>query len=126
MGERIHLEADVYVLEMNNDENRIMGIGKAFNRPILKDKEKYKIYSDRNYNRYIYSGNARIDRADMTPDEEKIMWVLDRLVFKGSRHLKRGHGVARMPSWISENRQLGLEQAIKIMFWRRDGGGAHG
>ena len=55
--------------EMNNDTNRILGIGLIHNRTV----HKTWIYEDGNYNRNTYIGKRRIDRSEMTEEEEKIM-----------------------------------------------------
>jgi len=44
----------VFVLEMNNDENKIMGVGLIRNHPICG---KHRIYKNGNYNRYAYIGS---------------------------------------------------------------------
>ena len=82
-------------------------------------KMSYKIFSDRNYTRYIYIGNTRYaSREELernhTPDaqyinehlsniitmpqtphhqEETILQYLERILFKGARHMKRGSGI---------------------------------
>lgn len=116
MGESIAIEAEVIVLEMHNDENRIKGIGVVRNKVYLK--ERCRIYkSDPNYNRYVYRGNVRIDRDDFTADEERIMAILDLALFKGSSHSKRGRGILRLPKRIvqtkSMNLPLFLEQIVR-------------
>ena len=84
----------MFVLEMNNEENRIMGVGMVRNRAIVK---KYRVYSNENYNRYAYLGRNRIDRGEMTAEEERIMKVFDILCFTGARHMKRLQGIKAFP-----------------------------
>lgn len=91
---KITAEAILFVLEMNNDENRIMGIGMVRNRAIVK---KYRVYENENYNRYAYIGKMRIDRSEMTIEEDRIMKVFDTLCFTGSRHMKRLQGIKAFP-----------------------------
>jgi hypothetical protein len=77
-----------------------------------------KIFSDRNYTRYIYIGNTyyasreELERnhteeaqyineqlksaMPQTPQEIQIQ-SLERLLFKGARHMKRGSGITRVP-----------------------------
>lgn len=50
---------------------------------ILKTKKKFRVYSNRYYNRFVYKSNTRIERDDFTPYEESIIAVLDTLLFKG-------------------------------------------
>lgn len=84
----------MYILEMNNDTNKIMGIGLVRNHVVVS---RYHVYETGNYNRYNYVGPVRIDRTSMTKDEETIMKALDILCFKGNTHMKRGHGLKLFP-----------------------------
>ena len=67
------------------------------NRANINDK--YHVYKDAKYNQYAYLGNVRIDRKDMTEQEEQIMKVFDILCFKGHDHLKRLKGIMAFPSY---------------------------
>ena len=87
-------DAVLFILEMNNDENRVMGIGLVRNTAIPK---KYHIYENENYNRYAYVGKHRIDREEMNEEEEKIMKVFDNLCFTGANHMKRLQGMKAFP-----------------------------
>jgi hypothetical protein len=84
----------MFILEMNNDTNQIIGIGLVRNHPILN---KHHVYDNGNYNRYVYVGKTRIDRSDMTEDEEQVMKIFDILCFTGNRHMKRGQGLKSFP-----------------------------
>ena len=118
--------------KMNNDENRIMGIGKIENKtasevykpvaggriPPADPPPFRKIFGDRNYTRYIYIGNTHYaTREELernhTPDAQYIneqlinimpqtphpptfiLESLERLLFKGAGHMKRGSGISR-------------------------------
>ena len=83
------------VLEMNNSENRIMGIGLVRNRPIYGGK--YAVYDRMMFNRCVYIGKMRIDRADMTPEEDEMMRFFDTVCFRGVHHMKRGIGITAFP-----------------------------
>jgi len=103
------------VLEMNNDINRIIGIGLIRN----KTRPKTWVYEDGNYNRNTYFGTRRIDRSEMTEAEEKIMELLDSYCFKGNGHLKRGQGITCFPlKYLFESfeRNVDILQEIKNMF----------
>jgi hypothetical protein len=136
-NKKIQPQARILVIEMNNDENKIMGIGEIINETA---SETYripssiptptppppfrKIFSDRNYTRYIYIGNTRYaTREELernhTEDAQYINnqlktllptnhtttpslgggtpggHPLERLLFKGARHMKRGSGITR-------------------------------
>jgi hypothetical protein len=94
VAQYIPVESHMFVLEMNNDTNKIMGIGLVRNHPICN---KYRVYKNGNYNRYVYVSKHRIDRADMTESEETIMKAFDILCFTGNRHMKRGQGLMAFP-----------------------------
>ena len=80
----------VYVIEMNNDTNKIMGIGKINKR----HKRGDKIYRDGNYNRYIYKSEYRKDISEIGDDE--MITYLEKKLFKGKSHMKRGQGITRL------------------------------
>jgi len=83
-------DAWVFVCEMNNDVNQLMGIGLIKNR-IYADKS-YKIYSLGNYNRYVYKGKYYINREELLRRNTDILQKLEQILFKGKGHSKRGIG----------------------------------
>jgi len=87
-------ESIMFILEMNNDTNKIMGIGLVKNHAYIN---QYTVYDEGNYNRYVYIGKTRIDREEMSEQEEQIMKVFDILCFTGNRHMKRGQGLKSFP-----------------------------
>jgi len=94
-----------------------MGIGLFKNKIYRK---RIKIYDWGNYNRYIYKGKYRLDKKELTEEEAKIIRVLEILLFKGSRHFKRGQGITVLPDWITRNKYINFIKEIKIMFKKRD------
>lgn len=116
MKEDIYKGALVIILEMNNDINQIMGIGLVKNR-VMNDK--YRIYKWGNYNRYTYKSEYRIDREELDDAEEKVFNILDQLLFKGSRHSKRGQGITSMPDWIVKNKHIDFTKKLREMFISR-------
>jgi len=99
----IPLETPVYVIEMNNETNKIEGIGLINNRTIL-DKN-YRIYNDMDYNRYIYKGHYRLDTSSISDEYfKRVIYVLEQLLFKGGRHCKRAHGITNLADWIINNK----------------------
>ena len=156
----------ILVIEMNNDENQIKGIGVIQNQtarevyrklrpppitpppvtpppvtpppvtpppvtsvpvppPPVPDLPNFRIFSDRNYTRYIYIGNEyyatkeELERnhtadaqyinehlatliiqqappAPPLPETTTIIQSLERLLFKGAKHMKRGSGITRL------------------------------
>jgi hypothetical protein len=140
---KIPPEEGILVIEMNNDENRIMGIGQIENKTasetyrtpsrvvafanahstphsgtasnLAQNPPPFrKIFSDRNYTRYLYIGNSHYATREelernYTPDAQYInkqlanilpqtphpIESLERLLFKGAGHMKRGSGITR-------------------------------
>ena len=84
----------LYVMEMNNTTNKIVGIGMVKNNAIC---DKYKVYYNVSYNRFVYLGKTRISRENMTEEEEEIMKVFDTVCFKGASNMKRGQGITAFP-----------------------------
>lgn len=87
----IAIGALLYILEMNNDKNQIMGIGLIRNHN--RADKRYCVYSDGNYNRYNYRSEYRIDRSEFKKKNNSLLELFELLVFKGYTHLKRGHGI---------------------------------
>lgn len=109
----------LFVLEMNNDTNEIMGIGMVRNQPVSKT---HWVYSNGNYNRNVYTGKYRIDRQDMTPEELILIKAFDYLCFKGSKHMKRGDGLKAFPIEMIFNcyhNKMDLVEYINNMFKKR-------
>tara|TARA_B110000008_G_C16971886_1_gene564240 strand:+ start:2832 stop:3311 length:480 start_codon:yes stop_codon:yes gene_type:complete len=117
--EEVTLLLPIIVLEMQNDTNKIMGIGLIRNKIAIG--KHHNIYSESFYNRYTYKGKYRIDREELNKEELKVIEILDILVFKGSRHLKRGQGITVVPSWITTSKHIQFIKHIKGMFQLRFG-----
>jgi hypothetical protein len=90
MSPKIMYDSLVFVIEMNNDTDKIEGIGLIRNRPHL-DKY-YRIYNHCDYNRYVYKSNYRIDRETLWEHNRVLVKVLEYVLFGEKTHLKRGSG----------------------------------
>tara|TARA_B100001175_G_scaffold313953_1_gene322419 strand:- start:1083 stop:1547 length:465 start_codon:yes stop_codon:yes gene_type:complete len=116
--ENILPNEELIVLEMNNSTNNIEGIGLIKNKVYLR--EKYKIYSDRNYNRYTYKSKYRIDKNEFTTYELIIVKKLEDLIFKSAFHCKRGQGIQIISKHIKNDKELNyykiLNDYIKLRF----------
>lgn len=110
-------ESILFILEMNNDTDKIIGIGMVRNNP----KFNKDVYENGNYNRYVYTGKIRIDRSEMTEEEDLIMQVFDVLCFQGNRHMKRGQGIKSFPVDILYrcSKKIDLVKFISEMFKKR-------
>jgi hypothetical protein len=94
--ETIMLFSKIYVIEMNNETNKIIGIGLIKNKIIPKH---HKIYSDNNYNRYTYYGKKIINASEF---DDKVLYELEQRLFKGKNHLKRSQGIVEVPFDVRE------------------------
>ena len=91
----VEYESIVFVVEMNNEHNRIEGIGMIRNKPLLN--KYYNVYSNGNYNRYVYMGEYHIDRDTISRYNPVLLEALNYILFKGKTHSKRGAGFTNVP-----------------------------
>lgn len=92
--ESIAPSKSIYVIEMNNSNNKIMGIG------IINAKthvRKHKIYKDLNFNRFSYEGKKRITREELDDVDLRYLTLIESKIFYTKSHLKRGHGIQNVP-----------------------------
>jgi hypothetical protein len=104
MTEKIPLNSLLFVVEMNNTTNKIEGIGLI--RNLLNHEKKMRVYQIGNYNRYSYQGNYRIDRSILEAVCPQILQILEKLVFTGKTHLKRGAGFTRIPEKLYKQHKI--------------------
>lgn len=115
---KIEEDSILFILEMNNDTNKILGIGMIKNHPICG---KYSVYQNGNYNRFVFVGKYRIDRSEMDNMEEQVMKAFDILCFTGKYHMKRGQGLKSFPVKMVESckSKIDLVEFITEMFKKR-------
>jgi hypothetical protein len=104
------------VLEMQNDANKIAGIGLVKNSPNLPSVpiphsssalKPSSVYSCGNYNRFIYQGAYRIDllsnelELELTREEQLVIKILELALFYGPNHSKRGKGICELPKHVA-------------------------
>jgi hypothetical protein len=118
MKHAIRENAWMIVLEMQNDANKIVGIGIVKNSPNLPNVPiphnskggvgstlKPAVYSCGNYNRFIYQGAYRIDllsnEIELTREEQLVIKMLELALFYGPNHSKRGKGICELPKHVA-------------------------
>ena len=94
----IDLNTPVFVIEMNNSINEIIGIGLIKNRPVTD--RVYKVQADTNCNRYIYIGNYYLSREILDDYNPFLVYILDEILFRGYTHSKRGSGLTKVPEKV--------------------------
>ena len=108
----IPIFANLFVLEMNNEINQIMGIGLLKNQS--PEYNKYPIYSDAKYNQYAYQGTYHIDRAEMTDEELELVRILEKWCFRGFRHQKRLQGIKAFPYDILYDYKASTQRDVAV------------
>jgi len=118
VSDKISKDTNLFILEMNNEINRIIAIGLILNKPIY---QYYNVYSNNDYNMHSYIGKYRIERETMTPEEDVIMQIFDKLCFQGQNHMKRGQGITTFPTKILYRCRniLDLVKSVEDMFKNR-------
>lgn len=89
----------LFILEMNNDKNKIMGIGIIICS--LSSNQDINIYSKNQYNNYIYKGNYYIkifNNPNIISHWRKFIYdEFEKKIFLGKSNQKRSRGITRFP-----------------------------
>jgi hypothetical protein len=113
LSSKIDFDEIVFVIEMNNSTNKIEGIGAIKNKN--RHDKYYRIYDAGNFNRYTFVGKYRICRNDLDPN---LVELLDRVLFKGKTHSKRGDSITLFPEKILRQvfDEMDIKKEIKSVF----------
>ena len=85
------IDSLIFVAEMNNEKNRIEGIGLI--KIMLVHDKRHRIYENNEYNRYIYRGKYWLSREQINASDPEILEIFDTVLFKGKSHLKCRIGI---------------------------------
>ena len=104
ISEKISPDSILYVLEMNNSTNRIMGIGIIQNK--MPKKQYFHMFDNECFNRYHYHSSKHISREMLSYPTlllQNGVWIsllelLELICFKSARHSKRSRGISKLPS----------------------------
>ena len=107
MSPKIDPKSLVFIVEMNNSQNKVLGIGLIRNLHVTT--KTYKIYDSGNFNRYIFVGKYRVDRSELSAD---LLQILDHILFKERTHLKRGSGLTTIPDKLFRH-EICCERDVK-------------
>ena len=91
-----HPFRNLYILEMNNTQDTLVGVG------VITKKRwpKEQVYENPYYNRYTYKGDLYIPSTELPP--EFVKELEDRL-FRGKSHMKRGKSMTHFPDkWLKK------------------------
>jgi hypothetical protein len=110
----------MFVFEMNNEENKIEGIGVIKNQTV--NDKKYKIYSESDYNRIIYRGSYWLSRDQLLLMDTELIEIFDKMLFKGKSHLKRQSGITVVTEKLTKKWEQDLDhlkRRIRDIFIRQ-------
>lgn len=116
MAESIPYRAPVFVLEMNFQEHRIMGVGLVSNDCLVG---VHHIYKDTQYNICAYEGKYRVDREEMTREEQEIMETFDEALFWKSKVWRIRNGLTQIPKWVRDMPDFKYKEVLRDMFVKR-------
>jgi len=119
MSPKIYVDEPVFVVEMNNSQNKIEGIGLVKNN--IRLDNHYKIYHAGNYNRYVFKGKHYLSRMELLNINKDLIDTLDYILFKEKTHLKRGMGFTTIPEKLLNNEKRlvkDIKGEIKNIFIR--------
>jgi hypothetical protein len=109
----------IFVLEMNNEKNEIIGIGMVKNFSYTM----FNVYENNKYNRYNYIGKHHITRKEIlkTLEGQIILLFLEKYCFTGKKNIKRGSGITIFPIEILYycSSLLLVEEVIKKIFEKK-------
>lgn len=117
LSPKIEYNSPVFVIEMNNSTNKIEGIGFIKNKP--ETEKYYKVHSDSNTNRFTYIGKYFMTRDIIDEYKPILIYILDKILFKGRTHSKRGSGLTLLPEKIIHSELcegINIKKEIKNIF----------
>jgi hypothetical protein len=117
LSTKIFPNAPIFVVEMNNTTNKILGIGLIVNK--IQFDKYYKVYEMGNYNRYTYRSTYRLDRQQLLDYFPSLVNILDHILFKEKTHMKRGGGMTQIPEKLLRHpkcKEIDVVKEIKLLF----------
>lgn len=114
ISDKIQYKAPLYVIEMNNESNRICGVGYILNR--IDDSIRYPIQANKDYNRYIYTGKFHISRQYIRANHPALLEILEMCLFTGYTHSKRGAGITKFPTRLSVINDMNIVEELTRLF----------
>tara|TARA_B110000977_G_scaffold185210_1_gene249774 strand:+ start:720 stop:1322 length:603 start_codon:yes stop_codon:yes gene_type:complete len=98
ISKKIPSGKSIYIIEMNNDTNEILGIGKIKNQVVYSHRSR--MYKEERLNKFIYKSPDFISRDDIIKKQPKgniVLKFLENILFYGYKHFKRGQGCIIIP-----------------------------
>lgn len=109
---KLLLDVPIIVIEMNNTNNEICGISLIRNKLVFDIKN---VYSHTTFNRYVYIGKYHISREMLLRINEKMVLMLDMILFKGKSHQKRLQGISLLREKLLKDERLeGMDIELEL------------
>jgi hypothetical protein len=113
---KLLLDVPMFVIEMNNSKNEICGVSLIRNKLVFNVRN---VYSHTTFNRYVYVGKCYINREMLMRINEKLVFMLDIILFKGKSHQKRLQGISLLREKLLQDERLegmDIEKELKCIF----------
>lgn len=94
----VEIGSPIYIIEMNNTDDKIEGIGYIYNEHVMNPPEIYLDVKYSEWNQYVYQGEYHITREEFNNLFPKILVKLENKLFKGKSNQKRGKGFIQLSS----------------------------
>jgi len=108
----------IFIIEMNNSTNHIMGIGLIKN--IFIPRHRSRIYQSACWNSCVYKSKYHITTQQILEKKKinhTVIQFLENLLFRGNKHFKRGQGC----TIVSYDRISTCESTPHIQYCRKCG-----
>jgi hypothetical protein len=115
LSPKIPYDTPIFVIEMNNSTNKIEGIGFIKNKP--ETNKYYKVHEDGNTNRFTYIGKYFMNRELIDKHNPLLVYILEKMLFKGYTHSKRGSGLTMIPeNLVKAEKDMNVKKEINKLF----------
>jgi hypothetical protein len=113
---KLLLDVPIIVIEMNNSKNEVCGVSLIHNKLVFNIRN---VYSHTTFNRYVYVGKYHINREMLMRINERLVIMLDTILFKGKTHQKRLQGISLLREKLLTDERLegvNIENELKLIF----------
>jgi hypothetical protein len=113
---KLLLDVPIIVIEMNNSKNEVCGVSLIRNKLVFNIRN---VYSHTTFNRYVYVGKCHLNREMLMRINERLVIILDMLLFKGYSHQKRLQGISLLGDKLLTDERLegmNIEDELKMIF----------
>ena len=113
---KLLLDVPIIVIEMNNSKNEVCGVSLIRNKLVFNIRN---VYSHTTFNRYVYVGKYYLSREMLMRINERLVTMLDIILFKGKTHQKRLQGISLLRDKLLTDERLegmNIECELKLIF----------